>query len=44
MSYNKNTWQNGDIITREKLNNMENGIYTANNNIPTKLSSIKMSI
>ena len=40
MYYNKNTWANGDLITKEKLNNMENGIYEANNNIPTKLSQL----
>ena len=40
MSYNKNAWETGDIITKEKLNNMENGIYEANNNIPTKLSQL----
>lgn len=26
MAYNKNTWQNGDVITAEKLNNIEDGI------------------
>ena len=26
MAYNKNTWQDGDIITSSGLNNMENGI------------------
>ena len=26
MSYEKNTWQNGDIITAEKLNNIETGV------------------
>lgn len=29
MSYTKNTWQSGDIITKEKLDNMEDGIYDA---------------
>lgn len=29
MSYVKNTWTNGDTITAEKLNNMENGIASA---------------
>ena len=29
MSYVKNTWENGDVITAEKLNNMEDGISTA---------------
>ena len=27
MSYTKTTWVTGDIITADKLNNMENGIY-----------------
>ena len=40
MYYNKNTWANGDLITKEKLNHMEDGIYDANNNIPTKLSQL----
>ena len=26
MSYNKTTWTNGDVITAEKLNHMEDGI------------------
>ena len=26
MAYNKTTWQTGDTITAEKLNNIENGI------------------
>lgn len=26
MSYNKTTWTDGDVITAEKLNNIENGI------------------
>lgn len=29
MSYNKTTWETGDIITAAKLNNMENGIAAA---------------
>ena len=29
MSYNKTTWANGDTITAEKLNNIENGIENA---------------
>ena len=31
MSYTPNTWQDGDIITAEKLNNMEGGIDNAVN-------------
>ena len=29
MSYTKNTWQTGDIVTAEKLNHMEDGIESA---------------
>ena len=42
MSYNKKIWKNGDLITEESLNNIENGIYMAHeeidalkNNTPT---------
>lgn len=30
MSYTKNTWATGDVITAEKLNNIENGIENLN--------------
>ena len=29
MSYNKTTWANGDIITAQKLNNIESGVVKA---------------
>ena len=29
MSYDKNTWQTGDVVTSEKLNHMEQGIESA---------------
>ena len=29
MSYEKTTWETGDIVTAEKLNNIENGIENA---------------
>ena len=29
MSYEKTTWETGDIITAEKLNNIENGVESA---------------
>lgn len=29
MSYTKTTWANGDVITAEKLNNLENGVVGA---------------
>lgn len=31
MPYTKNTWQSGDIITKVKLDHMEDGIYDASN-------------
>ena len=33
LSYNKNIWKNGDLITKEKLNHMEDGIYDAHDEI-----------
>lgn len=35
MSYNKTTWQAGDTITAEKLNNIENGVEAASKMIAT---------
>ena len=32
MSYTKTTWQNGDIITAQKLNNIEEGVKTSSEN------------
>lgn len=29
MAYEKNDWQTGDVITAEKLNNIENGVEAA---------------
>ena len=29
MAYKKTIWETGDIIIKEKLNNIENGIYNA---------------
>ncbi len=31
MAYTKNTWNDGDLITAEKLNKMESGIESAQN-------------
>ena len=38
MGYEKQTWSNGDIITQEKLNHMENGI--ANDSVLMVYSTI----
>ena len=32
-TYNKTVWQDGDIITADKMNNIENGIYSYNEDI-----------
>ena len=34
MAYTKNTWNDGDVITKEKMNNLESGVETANSGIP----------
>lgn len=33
LSYSKKIWANGDLITKERMNNIENGIYTAHDEI-----------
>ena len=33
MSYNKKIWKNGDLITKESMNNIEDGIYDAHDKI-----------
>lgn len=40
MSYNKKIWANGDIITKEGMNNIEDGIYTAHDEIQTLKNSM----
>ena len=35
MSYNKRPWANGDLITKERMNNIEDGIYDAHDKINT---------
>ena len=35
MSYNKKVWANGDLITKERMNNIEDGIYDAHDKINT---------
>ena len=34
MAYTKNTWNDGDVISKEKMNNLETGVETANQGIP----------
>lgn len=35
MAYTKKTWQDGETITKEALNNMETGIETLDKTMPT---------
>lgn len=42
MSYNKTTWSDGDVITAEKLNNLENGVEEASSG--EKLMKIDIEI
>lgn len=35
MAYSKTTWADNDVITKEKLNNLEGGVETADANAMT---------
>lgn len=39
-TYNKNTWNTGDLITADKLNNVENGILSIADSVNTANTSI----
>lgn len=34
MSYSKTTWNDDDVITKEKMNNLESGVESANDGLP----------
>lgn len=34
MAYSKKTWVDGEVITKEAMNNIENGVATADAGIP----------
>ena len=36
MAYSKTNWNDNDVITKEKMNNLETGVETANNGIPAQ--------
>lgn len=44
LSYNKNIWKRKDRITKEKLNHMEDGIYTAHDKLTTAYKKIEGNI
>ena len=41
MSYNKRVWANGDLITKERMNNIEDGIYDAHEEINTLKNKVE---
>lgn len=41
MSYTRNTWVTGDVITAEKMNNIESGIETLFNSLGETESEIE---
>lgn len=48
MAYTKNTWNDGDVITKEKMDHLETGVESANNGIPgtattSKAGTVKQS-
>lgn len=44
MSYNKRPWANGDLITKERMNNIENGIYDAHDKIEGAINELSSQI
>lgn len=44
MAYTKNTWNDGDVITKEKMNNLESGVETANSGIPRAATTSKAGL
>lgn len=44
MAYTKKTWVDDEVIAKDALNNMETGIETANNGIPSNASKSKAGI
>lgn len=44
MAYTKTTWNDGDVITKGKMNNLETGVETANNGIPLNATKSKAGL
>ena len=44
MAYTKTNWQDNDVITAERMNNLETGTETANNGIPTTATTSKAGL
>ena len=44
MAYTPTTWSDGDVITKGKMNNLETGVETANNGIPSNATKSKAGL
>ena len=42
MAYEKQVWENGQVITSEMLNHIEDGISTINNVVTTDTEKVKL--
>lgn len=44
MAYSKKTWVDGEVITKEAMNNIENGIAAADAGIPVNATKAKAGL
>lgn len=44
MAYSKKTWVDGETITKEAMNNIENGVATADAGIPVNATKAKAGL
>ena len=44
MAYTNTTWEDGNVITADKMNNLETGVETANNGIPSTATTAKAGL
>lgn len=44
MAYSKKTWVDGEVITKEAMNNIENGVAAADAGIPVNATKAKAGV
>ena len=44
MAYSKKTWVDGEVITKEAMNNIENGVAAADAGIPVNATKAKAGL
>lgn len=44
MAYTKKTWVDGEIISKDALNNIETGVDTANSGLPSNATKAKAGL